>query len=127
MGIDQSRRCIGAINRLTGPPEGGDMLSKEDSRRLAQLERQLRRDDPEFCARMAGGRPPARRVPLSLVLAAAVIWGAALVLAVAGWWIAAGVAAVWAMVIVGALAYRCGPSRHGRHRPGDPEPLPPGW
>ncbi|MET0493670.1 MAG: DUF3040 domain-containing protein, partial [Actinoplanes sp.] len=25
------------------------MLSKEDSRRLAQLERQLRRDDPDFC------------------------------------------------------------------------------
>ena len=36
------------------------MLSKEDSRRLAQLERQLRRDDPEFCARMAGGHRPAR-------------------------------------------------------------------
>lgn len=103
------------------------MLSKEDSRRLAQLERQLRRDDPEFCARMAGGRPPARRVPISLVLAAAVIWAAALVLAVAGWWIAAGVAAGWAMVIVGALAYRCRPSRRGRHRPGDPEPLPPDW
>jgi len=33
------------------------MLSKEDNRRLAQLERQLLRDDPEFCARMQPDRP----------------------------------------------------------------------
>ncbi len=103
------------------------MLSKEDSRRLAQLERQLRRDDPEFCARMTAGDPPARRVPVSLVLAAAVLWVTALILAVTGWWIAAGVAALWATVIVGTLAYRSRPSRHGRHRPVDPEPLPPAW
>ena len=103
------------------------MLNKEDSRRLAQLERQLRRDDPEFCARMAGGAPQRRRVPVSLVLTAAVIWVAALVLAVAEWWIAAGVAALWAAVIVGAVAYRCRRPRSGRHRPTGTEPPPPAW
>ena len=103
------------------------MLSKEDSRRLAQLERQLRRDDPEFCERMAGGAQQRRRLPVSLVLTAVVIWVAALVLAVAGWWIAAGVAALWATVVVGAVAYRCRLPRHGRHRPSGPEPLPPAW
>ncbi len=103
------------------------MLSKEDSRRLAQLERQLRRDDPDFCARMSGGEPHRRRVPLSLVLTAAVIWVAALILAVSGWWIAAGVAALWATVIVCAVAYRCRLPRHGRLRPEGPEPLPPAW
>ena len=100
------------------------MLSKEDNRRLAQLERQLLRDDPEFCARMQPGRPPRKRVPLSLVLAGAVVWAAALVLGVLGWWIAAGIAAAWAMVIVIALAIR---SRPGRHRSSGPESLPPTW
>lgn len=99
------------------------MLSKEDSRRLAQLERRLRSDDPAFCARMAG-EPIRARVPLSVVLAAAVIWAAALVLAVAGWWIAAAVAALWATVVVCALAYRCRPARY---RPADPGPLPRAW
>jgi fatty acid desaturase len=87
------------------------MLSKEDSRRLAQLERQLRRDDPEFCARMSPGRPPRRRVPKALVFAAAAVWIAALVLGVVGWWIAAAVAAVCATAIVVALAYRVRPTR----------------
>ena len=90
------------------------MLSKEDSRRLAQLERQLRRDDPEFCARMAGGVPARRRVPVSVVLAAAVIWAAALILAVAGWWVAAAITGLWATVIICALAYRWRPGRHRR-------------
>jgi DUF3040 family protein len=103
------------------------MLSKEDSRRLAQLERQLRRDDPEFCARMAGGAPQQRRIPMSLVLSAVVIWVAALVLAVAGWWIAAGIAALWATVVGGAVAYRMRRPGPGRHRPTGPEPLPPAW
>jgi hypothetical protein len=94
-------------------PEGGDMLSKEDSRRLAQLERQLRRDDPEFCARMTSGRPAHRRVPLALVLVAVVIWTAALVLGVVGWWIAAALAAAAATVIVVAIAYRCRPGGLG--------------
>ena len=103
------------------------MLSKEDSRRLAQLERQLRRDDPEFCARTADGAPQRRRVPVSLVLTAAVIWVAALVLAVAGWWIGAAVAALCAAIVVGVVAYRCRRPRPGRHRPIGPEPLPPAW
>jgi hypothetical protein len=99
------------------------MLSQEDSRRLAQLERQLRRDDPDFCARMKGDRPTRRLVPISLVLAAAVVWGAALTLALLGWWGAAAVAAVWGMVIVVVLAYRCRPNRPS---PG-PDLLPPAW
>jgi hypothetical protein len=99
------------------------MLSKEDSRRLAQLERQLRRDDPDFCARMRGDLPTRRRSPLSLVLTAIVIWSAALVLAVFGWWGAAAVAAVWGTVIVAALAYRSRPGRDST----DPGMLPPTW
>ena len=88
------------------------MISREDSRRLAQMERQLRRDDPDFCARMEGGRPETsdrpRRIPLSLlVLVAVVIWIAAVVLAVVGWWIAASaLAAASATIVVAALVYR---------------------
>jgi len=100
------------------------MLSKEDNRRLAQLERQLLRDDPDFCARMQPGRPIRKRVPLSLVLTAAVVWAAALVLGVIGWWVAAAVAAAWAVVIVIALVIR---SRAGRRRDPGPENLPPVW
>jgi hypothetical protein len=100
------------------------MLSKEDNRRLAQLERQLLRDDPEFCARMRPGRPARKSVPLSLALAAAVVWAAALGLGIAGWWIAAGIAAGWALMIVIALAIRCRPGRH----PGPgPDFIPPAW
>lgn len=91
-----------------GPEGGNDMLSKEDSRRLALLERQLWREDPDFCARMAGDTAKRRRVPVWLVImAAAVLWVAGLILAVAGWWTAAAIAAVAATVIVCALAYRC--------------------
>ena len=90
------------------------MLSREDNRRLAQMERQLRRDDPEFCSRMEGGQPEApdrpRRISLSLILTAVVIWIAAIVLAVVGWWIATAVAALCATVVVTALIYRA-------HRP----------
>ena len=99
------------------------MLSKQDSRRLAQLERQLRRDDPEFCARMAGGALARRRVPLAVVLAAIVSWSGALVLAVVGWWIPAVIAALSATVIVGALAYRWRPGKHRRR----PDPHTPTW
>jgi len=99
------------------------MLSKEDSRRLAQLERQLRRDDPEFCVRMRGDLPARRRVPVSLVLAGAVVWATALTLGILGWWGAAAVAAVWGIVIVAALAYRCRPGRN----PSGPDVLPPAW
>jgi hypothetical protein len=102
------------------------MLSREDSRRLAQLERQLRHDDPGFCARMEDGKPetpPRRRpVPLSLIFAAAVIWIAAVVLGIVGWWIAAAIAALWATVVVAGLvvqAYRRG-SPTGPHFPDSP-------
>jgi len=100
------------------------VLSKEDNRRLAQLERQLLRDDPEFCARMQPGRPIRKRVPLSLVLSAALVWAAALVLGVLGWWVAAAVAAAWAMVIVIVLALR---GRGGRRREPGPGSLPRAW
>jgi hypothetical protein len=99
------------------------MLSKEDSRRLAQLERQLRRDDPEFCARMAASRPARRRIPLALVFLAVVIWTAALILGVLGWWIAAGAAALCATITVVVTAFRASPKR----RSIDPGPLPPVW
>jgi len=87
------------------------MLNKEDSRRLAQLERQLRRDDPEFCARMTAGRSPRRRVSLPLVFVAVAVWITALVLGVAGWWIAAAVAAVCATAIVVTIGYRARATR----------------
>jgi hypothetical protein len=100
------------------------MLSQDDSRRLAHLERQLRRDDPEFCARMSGHEPEAarQRVPLSVVLAAAVIWTTALVFGVVGWWIAAAIAALWATVLACTLALRCRP---GRDRPTGQGPVRP--
>ena len=80
------------------------MLNKEDSRRLAQLERQLRRDDPEFCALMNTLAGPTRRhVSLPTVAAASAIWFAALVLGVSGWWVPAAIAAVWAAVVAGML------------------------
>ncbi|MEU7905951.1 DUF3040 domain-containing protein [Actinoplanes sp. NPDC049118] len=102
------------------------MLSKEDNRRLAQLERQLRREDPDFCARMRGQLPARRRVPISLVLAACMVWAAVLALAVLGWWGAAAVAAVWGAVLLAALTYRCRPARPDRPSPG-PGNLPPAW
>jgi CHASE2 domain-containing sensor protein len=86
------------------------MLSREDSRRLAQLERQLRQDDPEFCARMEGARAEARagrrRFSITLILTAVVIWVAAAVLGVIGWWIPAAFAALCAAVVVAALVWR---------------------
>lgn len=102
------------------------MLSREDNRRLAQLERQLRRDDPEFCARMTSGRlEPARpRKPsISLVLTAAVIWIAALILGVLGWWVAASAAALFATLVIAVAILRRPP---GRPRRITPDELPPG-
>jgi hypothetical protein len=113
---------VDALCRGPGP-EGGDMLRKEDSRRLAQLERQLRRDDPDFCARMTAGRPARPRVPLTLVFVAVVVWTAALVLGVLGWWIAAAAAALCATLTVVLIAYR---TRPGRRMTG-PGSLPPAW
>ena len=93
------------------------MLSSDDSRRLAQLERQLLQDDPEFCARMSGGQPPQRpsgaRLPVSLILTAAVIWVTALILGIVGWWAAAAIAALWATVVVAAVVYRLTHRRFG--------------
>ena len=86
------------------------MLSREDNRRLAELERQLRRDDPEFCVRMTGGftaRPaPSRALTVSLILTAIVIWTAAIILAVLGWWIAAVIGAICATVVASTMTYR---------------------
>jgi len=82
------------------------MLNKEDSRRLAQLERQLWRDDPEFCARMAAGSPARKYLPLILVFAAMIVWTAALIVGVMGWWIPAAVAAASATAVVAVIAYR---------------------
>jgi fatty acid desaturase len=84
------------------------MLSQDERRRLTLLERQLRRDDPAFAARMSG-EPPRRRAPVALVLAAALIWAVGVTLAAAGWWAAAVLVGVWAMVISCALVYRCRP------------------
>jgi Flp pilus assembly protein TadB len=86
------------------------MLSQDDRRQLAQLERQLRREDPEFVARMAGHAPP-HRPPVAHALAAGLIWAVAVVLVAAGWSAAAIVVAVWAAAISGALMYRCRPAR----------------
>jgi CHASE2 domain-containing sensor protein len=89
------------------------MLSREDIQRLAELERQLRREDPEFCARMTDGmarpaprRRPRRRLALPLLLSALVIWAAAITLAVLGWWIAAVSAAVLATTVTSVLTFR---------------------
>lgn len=84
------------------------MLSQDEHRRLTMLEQQLRREDPTFAARMSG-EPTRRRAPVALVLAATLIWAAAVTLAAAGWWAAAVMVGVWAMVISCALAYRCRP------------------
>ena len=88
------------------------MLSREDNQRLAELERQLRREDPEFCARMTDGlaRPAPRRglrrgPVLSLLFTALVIWAAAITLAVLGWWIAAVIAAVLATAVGSVLTF----------------------
>ena len=99
------------------------MLSQEDSRRLALLERQLRREDPDFCARMRGDLPTRRRAPLALILTMILIWTAAIILAIFGWWGAAAVAAVWGTVIVAALGYRSRPPRDST----GPDMLPPPW
>jgi hypothetical protein len=103
------------------------MLSQEDSRRLGQLERQLWRDDPEFCTRMTVGRPPRRRSALALVLVAVVVWTTALIFGVLGWWIAGAVAALCASTLVIVLALRLRHPTGGRRRAPKPGPFPPAW
>ena len=86
------------------------MLSREDSRRLAELERQLWRDDPEFCARLSDAADPSpaprRSYTVSLIFTAAVIWLAAIALGVLGWWPAAILAAICGSAVVAALIFR---------------------
>ena len=86
------------------------MLSREDSRRLAELERQLRSEDPEFCARMEGAKTavPSRRkrFPITLILTIVVILTAAVVLGVVGWWIPAAIAAFCAVVVAAVMVIR---------------------
>ncbi|MEV6299166.1 DUF3040 domain-containing protein [Actinoplanes sp. NPDC051861] len=85
------------------------MLSKEDTRRLAQLERQLQREDPDFCARMGGGNfsvSTTHRPALPLFIIAAVIMITAVVLAAVQWWIASAVVAAWATVTAVAAVVR---------------------
>ncbi|GAA1600202.1 DUF3040 domain-containing protein [Actinoplanes couchii] len=85
------------------------MLSKEDTRRLAALERQLRRDDPDFCARMGGGNfsvSSTGRPPLPLFVVAAVITVTAVVLGAVGWWIATSIVGAWAVITLSAAIQR---------------------
>ncbi|BAL85729.1 hypothetical protein AMIS_5090 [Actinoplanes missouriensis 431] len=85
------------------------MLSKEDNRRLAQLERQLQRDDPEFCARMGGGNfsvSATGRPPLPLFVLAAVLAVASLVCVLVGWLIAGLLVAAWSIVTAIAAGFR---------------------
>jgi Flp pilus assembly protein TadB len=85
------------------------MLSSEDSRRLAQLERQLLRDDPEFCARMSGTHPRSgarRRRSTPLAIIAILLWIAAIVLAILNFWLPAVITAVVAGLTAAVLGYR---------------------
>jgi fatty acid desaturase len=86
------------------------MLSREDSRRLAELERQLRHDDPEFCARIEGARPLVlsrrRRFPITLILTAAVLWIAAITLGILTWWSPAAITAACAVTVSTAVILR---------------------
>ncbi|GIF19562.1 Flp pilus assembly protein TadB [Actinoplanes tereljensis] len=93
------------------------MLSREDSRRLAELERHMWRDDPDFCTRMSGGGlrvVPRRRYSVSLIFTAAVIWLAAIALGVLGWWPAAILAAICGTAVFATLIARG--ARRGRKR-----------
>ena len=101
------------------------MLSREDGRKLAELERRLRREDPDFVARMlSAGMPFGRGAPLHLMIVGVVAWTTALMMAIAGWWFAAATAAACAAVSAATLAYRYRPIH--RHTSGR-ETLPPTW
>ena len=85
------------------------MLSKEDSRRLAQLERQLRRDDPDFCARMGGGNysvPTRKRLPFLLIFTTLVVAVTAMIFGLLGWWVATVATGLWALACLAGVAYR---------------------
>lgn len=87
------------------------MLSREDNRRLAQLERQVRRDDPDFYARMLAGAPRRRRMPILLTLLAVAVWVTTLILAFSGWWVTAALTATGATLTVVVIVYRMLPIR----------------
>jgi Flp pilus assembly protein TadB len=79
------------------------MLSQDDRRHLAELERRLRAEDPEFVARMSGRRP--RPKPIAMIVVCALVWLVVAVAAFAGWWPAASVLAGMAVLSTGALGY----------------------
>jgi O-antigen/teichoic acid export membrane protein len=62
-----------------------------------------------------------------MVFVAVIVWVAALIFGVAGWWIPAAAAGLWATAIVGWLVFRSRP-RHPIHPtfgPTGPPPAPP--
>ena len=79
------------------------MLSQDDRRQLAAMERRLRAEDPEFCARMSGRRP--RRAPVALIVVCVLVWAAVFGSAVAGWWPVTSVVAAMAVASTGALGW----------------------
>jgi fatty acid desaturase len=79
------------------------MLSQEDRRQLAELERQLRAQDPEFVRRMSAPRP--RVLPVVMILVCVLDWAATAVTAIVGWWAVAAVTGAMAVVCTGTLAY----------------------
>lgn len=77
------------------------MLSREDERRLAEIEQRLQEADPKLAAFM---RDPGGRGSVRWLLACLVMWLAVASVAVAGWWVIAGL--VMGPLMVGtALAW----------------------
>jgi fatty acid desaturase len=81
------------------------MLSQDDRRRLAELERRLLVEDPDFVARMTGRTPRRRSVRIVPLLACCLAWGSAAALMISGWWVAAFGVSVVAVVASVAVAY----------------------
>ena len=80
------------------------MLSQDDRRQLAELERRLRAEDPDFVARMTGRRRP-RRTPVLMIVLCVTVWLAMLGSAIAGWWPATSIIAAAAVASTGALGW----------------------
>jgi uncharacterized membrane protein YjjP (DUF1212 family) len=78
------------------------MLNQDDQRRLEQLARQLRAEDPYLADRIAG-RP--RRLPRWMVLVCVLIWAAAVGAAVVGWWLSAVVIMTMALLTTASQVY----------------------
>jgi hypothetical protein len=83
------------------------MLSQDDRRQLAELERYLRAEDPAFVARMSARRSPrARRtVPVLMVLVCVLDWAATAGCAIGGWWAAAAATGAMAVLCTATLGY----------------------